>query len=141
MDGRRVLRSLDPQEREVCLERLAQAIAKEPAVLFAYAFGSFTEGRPFEDVDVGVVLDSLAAAGRDSLALQFDLAAHLEQAVGLPIDIVLLDDAPLGLRATSLRGRLLFSRDEERRFAYVERTGLERMDTNFLAREALKDLL
>ena len=79
--------------------------------------------------------------GMDLLSFQLDLAARLEEDAGLPVDVVLLNEAPLGLRASVLCGRLLHSRDEARRISLLEHTGLEVMDMTFLARESLRDLL
>lgn len=137
----RRLHDVPRAEREHCLERLQAALAEEPAVVFAYAFGSFIEDRPFEDIDVAVFVEPSPHVQRDLLAFQLDLAARLEHASGFPVDLVLLNEAPLGLRAASLAGRLLYSRDEACRAAFVERTGLQRMDTAWLRRESLRDLL
>lgn len=139
--GIRRLYHLSGGEREERLARLRDALAAEGAVVFAYVFGSFTEERAFEDVDIAVLLDPGAAATDDALSAQLRLAARLENAAGLPVDLVLLNDAPLGLRAAALAGRLLDSRDEARRLAFVERTGFERMDTAFLRHQSLRDLL
>ncbi|MGH2453016.1 MAG: nucleotidyltransferase domain-containing protein [bacterium] len=134
-------RVLPPEERERRTLRLAEVLAREEVVLFAYLLGSFIEGRAFEDVDVAVFLNPAHRDALDPLSVQLDLAARLEEAIGLPVEVVLLNDAPLGLRAAALRGRLLDSRDEAGRVALLKRTGLARMDMAFLARESLRDLL
>lgn len=136
--GRRVLSAEDRERRS---ERLAEALARKEAILFAYLFGSFPEGRPFEDVDVAVFLDPGHPDALDPLSIQLHLPARLEEASGLPVEVILLNDAPLGVRAAALRGRLLFSRDETRRMSLLEQTGRDLMDIAFLAQESLKDLL
>ena len=141
LDARAARRALSPGDYEERTRRLAEALAREEAVLFAYVFGSFAEGRAFEDVDVAVFIGPERTGGMDLLSFQLDLAARLEEGAGLPVDVVLLNEAPLGLRAAALRGRLLHSRDEARRMSLLERTGLEVMDMAFLARESLRDLL
>lgn len=128
-------------DRQQVAQRLAGRLGEVESAIFAYLVGSFAEGRAFEDVDVAVLLDPGAAAAADLLAFQLDLAAALEEAAGLPVDIILLNDAPLGLRMGAVRGRLLLSRDEHRRLAYVERTCLEAMDMAHMARQSLRELL
>ncbi len=139
--SRRRLRTLPPDAHERCVRRLAEALAGEEAILFAYLFGSFADGRPFEDVDVAVFVAPDHRVVDDPLSWQFRLAARLQEAIRLPVDVVLLHDAPLGLRAAALHGRLLGSRDEATRLRLLEETGRERMDMAFLSRESLKDLL
>ena len=57
------------------------------------------------------------------------------------MDLILLHEADLGLRGTALRGRLLMSRDEAQRIAYLEETSLALMDMAALRRQALRDVL
>ncbi|MGH7332324.1 MAG: type VII toxin-antitoxin system MntA family adenylyltransferase antitoxin [Candidatus Rokuibacteriota bacterium] len=139
--GAVVRRELSPEDRERRTQRLAEAVAREEAVLFAYLFGSFADGRAFEDVDVAVFLNPTHRHALDPLSVQLDLSARLEKAIALPVDVILLNEAPLGLQAAALRGRLLHSRDEAERASLLERTGRDLMDRAFLARESLKDLL
>jgi predicted nucleotidyltransferase len=128
-------------DRQQVARRVSARLEKVQAVVFAYLFGSFAEGRAFEDVDVAVLLDSAEIAGSDLLAVQLDLAAVLEEAAGLPVDVVVLNNAPLGLRMAAVRGHPVLSRDEPRRLSYVERTCLETMDMDYMARQSLQDLL
>src|SRR3970282_2399573 len=112
LDARAARRSLSPGDYEERTRRLAEAVAREEAVLFAYIFGSFAEGRAFEDVDVAVFIGPERTGGMDLLSFQLDLAARLEEGAGLPVGVVLLDEAPLGLRAGAARGRPLPLRDD-----------------------------
>lgn len=90
---------------------------------------------------MAVLLDPAATEGVDLLTFQLDLAAALEEAAGMPVDVVVLNDVPLGLRMAAVRGRPVLSRDEQQRLAYVERTCLEAMGMAHMARESLRDLL
>ncbi len=132
---------LSASEREDVLERVAGCLAAEGAVLFAYALGSFVEGRPFGDVDVAVFLDLERCPEAGMLALQLDLADRLEKAAGLPVDVVLLNGAPLGIRMAAVRGRVAYSRDDAGRLAFLEATCLETMDMAYLRGETLRELL
>lgn len=138
---RHVRRTVSAAEREHVAGRLAGVLADEDVVVFAYLFGSFADGRPFEDVDVAVFLDPARARGLDTLTVRLDLTGRLEAAAGVPVDLILLHEADLGLRGTALRGRLLMSRDEAQRIAYLEETSLALMDMAALRRQALRDLL
>lgn len=132
---------LGPEERERAATRIGEVLAQEDCVLFAYLFGSFPEGRPFEDVDLGVLVDSARCPSGSFLDAQLRLAAKMEREIRLPVDVVVLNDAPLGLRMAALRGRLVYSHDENMRLRFVERTALQAMDTAYLRRQSLRDLL
>jgi predicted nucleotidyltransferase len=98
-----------PAERRTELgtapERLTRALAQDPALRWAYLFGSAARGEPFRDLDVGVVLDSEIVRG----AVRYgQLIAAMEQAVpDVPLDVVDLAAATPALRAAAVReGRL-----------------------------------
>ncbi len=130
--------SLGPEETAHLGAALARVMAQTPLVLFAYLFGSVTQGLPFEDVDVAVYL---AEDGRDRLAVALALAADLERAAGLPVEVTVLNDAPLGIALAAAQGELIFCRDPQARLAFLERTALRAMDTRHLRWQSLRDLL
>jgi predicted nucleotidyltransferase len=87
-------------------------------VEFAYVFGSVATGRTgaLSDLDLAAFLKpSLSAARRDRLRLR--LLRELSSAAG-QVDLIILNDAPLNLRFSSVQGRLLFSRNERLRVAF-----------------------
>ncbi len=120
---------------------MAAVLAAEPSVVFAYLFGSFLDGKSFGDVDVAVFLDPSRCPPAAFLDVQLDLTARLEADLHLPTDIVILNDAPLGLRLAAIRGQIICTRDGESRLTFVEQTTLQAMDMAYLRRESLRDLL
>lgn len=139
--GNIVRHALSAAEREPLVARLAARLGMIESVVFAYLFGSFAEGRPFADIDVAVFLDFGPGGPSDALDIRLGLTKQIEDATGLPADVIVLNDAPLGLRMAAVGGRLVCSRDEPRRLEFVERTSLQAMDMAFLARESLRGLL
>lgn len=134
-------RSMSPEERGAVLAQIAEALGRDESILFAYGFGSFVEGRDFADVDLAVHVNPGKMGGEDLLKKELDLVAAAERISKTPTDVVILNTASLGLRMAAIRGRLIFSSDESRRLLFVERTSLEYMDTVFLRRESLRDVL
>lgn len=130
-------------EREIILNATRQHLAADPRVLFAYAHGSFLENRPIHDLDVAVYLDSEDKGEMHRFAR--DLAASLEQAISpvvrLPVDVRVLNRAPLGFRYHAFCGKLLFSRDEDLRTRLVERTMSRYLDLKPLQQRALKEAM
>ncbi|MDR7409988.1 MAG: nucleotidyltransferase domain-containing protein [Armatimonadota bacterium] len=129
---------LSREEREGLVAALARVMAETPPVLFAYLFGSVTQGLAFEDVDVAVYL---AEDVQDGLAVALGLAADLERATGLPVDVTALNDAPIGVALAAAQGEVVFCRDPRARLAFLEHTALRAMDTRYLRRQSVRDLL
>ncbi len=100
------------------IEALRRVLAKDPRVAYALVFGSSARGEAsaHSDVDVAVGLGT----GVHLTALeQGELAARLEDAVGKPVDLVLLEESPPGLAYRVFRdGRMIVERDRK---ALVER--------------------
>lgn len=105
-------------------------------ILFAYIYGSFLEGR-FRDVDVAIYLDS----ERD-VRYALNLEGELEEGVGVPVDIRILNSAPPSFRFRVIsQGILLFSRDEERRSNFESLTMAEYHDFKFYREMYRRDAL
>jgi hypothetical protein len=131
---------LDAPARDRLIAGIAGILDADPRVRCGCVFGSLLEGRPFADIDVGVLLDP-AVMPAAFLDTQFELCGALERATRIPVDVVILNDAPIGLRLAALRGRRIQARDEAECLAFMERTALQAMDTDYLRRQSLRDVL
>lgn len=115
-------------------------MSRYPEIIFAYLHGSFLLPVPCGDVDIAVYLESNALSERH-WEYEAKLAMSLDHLVGLPVDILTLNRAPLALRYHATWGRVLLSRDEPARFAFWEETWREYFDCQPLFRAFLRDLL
>ncbi len=99
-------------------------LAAEKDVRFAYLFGSVAKGRagPRSDIDVAVWF---AENGPLVVDRALELEATIERELDCPVNVVALNNAPIGLSFNALRsGRLILSRDERLRHRfYIERVG------------------
>ena len=121
-------------ERSKVVRALTAALELEPDVVFAYLHGSFPTGGGFHDVDVGI---RLAAPADQRLTRSLDLATRLTREAGFPVDVRVLDNAPLAFRFHVFRtGRLLLGRDDELLADCMERTTREYLDIAPLLRRA-----
>jgi predicted nucleotidyltransferase len=122
--------------------------------VYAYVYGSFVEDRPFRDVDVAVYLEGMAEPEMGTYAI--DLARELEKSLSVvlsgtetdrdgdrspPVDVRVLNKAPLGFRYHVFRGRLLVSRNEALRTQEVERTVSRYLDLKPLRQRALREAM
>lgn len=106
-------------------EAVRTLLDDEADVEFAYLFGSWAKGRTraSSDVDVAVHLaehpDSSARFER-----KLEVEARAERVLGRPVQVVVLNDAPLELRWNVLaHGILLAARDDAARQRFYVDTG------------------
>lgn len=117
-----------PPDLDRRLPALAERLAREPCVLFAYLFGSLARGQrtPLSDVDVAVHL----AADADPVGAKLDLLQLVTDVLGTDeVDLVVLDTAPLMLRHRILQSRIVLAdRAPSQRAAFESRTLREAWD-------------
>ena len=101
---------MNREERQRIEERLAAELARDRSVAFAYLYGSFVESQPFHDIDVGVYLENLQADRLTATAL--DLAQRLSGTARIPVDVRILNVAPVSFLYHVLRDQLVFCRDD-----------------------------
>jgi predicted nucleotidyltransferase len=109
-------------------DRLRRALEAEPDIAFALLFGSAARGTEHRHSDLDVAIGLRRGAVRDARAVG-GLAARLESAAGRRVDIVLMDEAPIGLAYRIFRdGRILVERDHEALVARKARAILDYLD-------------
>jgi uncharacterized protein len=125
--------------REQIVERLQRALEPRPEIAVAMLHGSFARRGPYRDIDLAVWLDRPSRDERFRYAL--DLAVHLRLEVGRPIDVRVLNDAPLAFRYRALQGRALVMRDEHFLDELRARTWDDYLDFQPFARQYLREAL
>ncbi len=110
-------------EREALKERIRAYLTSRGDVLFAYIHGSFLGDHPFRDIDVAVFVRS-----KPDRFYEMELEDELSRLTGFPVDVRVLNDAPVEFRFHVIGGELLFSRDEKARCDFEERTMREYHD-------------
>lgn len=117
-------------DREDALSRIRSHFAANPGDAAAvYLFGSFARGeaRAGSDVDVALLLRAEPPAGFDGLLLR--LEGDLERSIGGPVQLVVLNRAPVDLVHEVLRdGVLVLDRDPAARIRFEVRARNEYFD-------------
>lgn len=98
-------------------QRLEYLLKERAEISFAYLHGSFVDGPAFHDIDVAIYLDSLQS---DPFDYEMKLSVELTRTLHLPVDIQVLNQAPLGFQRQVLQGELLFTRNEVQLTDYIE---------------------
>ena len=109
--------SLCPEERQRITESVHSFLVSFEDIVFAYIYGSFARGEPMRDLDV-----ALYTTEEKDFLFAIDIAALLRRDTGFEVDVTVMNHAPVALQFAILRdGLLLFSKDEARRTALIEK--------------------
>jgi len=132
--------SLPPGDKKRIRTRLAAMLKKRQEIVFAYLHGSFVEG-DFRDIDVAMYLEK-EVGKRECLRYELGLERVAEEALGYPVDVRVVNHAPLPFRFQVVqKGHLLFSRDDDVRCSFESRTLVEHHDFEFHHRNYRREIL
>lgn len=104
---------------------------------FAYLYGSVLESDRIHDVDVGLFFDEMTIAHQSSLLDH--LSVTLSAAIPVPIDLRVLNDAPLSFLYHVFRGQLLLCHDEAFLTDLMEDVARRHLDLMPFLRMSTKD--
>jgi predicted nucleotidyltransferase len=97
------------------LKREVPRACEEVGIIAVYLFGSWARGdnRPDSDVDLGVFVEAATAEAEKWPPREIVLEGRLASATGLPVEVRILNTAPLSLSGKVLEeGILIHSGDE-----------------------------
>jgi predicted nucleotidyltransferase len=121
-------------------DALVLCLQNRPEILFAILYGSAAGGLPFRDLDIGLFVDRVSVPASLDLDYAFALADELEQVVPHPVDVRVINDAPLPFRYNVSRGIPLVVNDKEVFACFLEQTWDEFWDFQPVAMQYLKEL-
>jgi predicted nucleotidyltransferase len=131
----------DERDREQIEDALRRELQGRPEVVLALLHGSFATGGPYRDVDVAISLGPGRPSRGERFRYALDLSVDLRLRLGCPVDVRVLDDAPLAFRYHALGGRPLVVRDESLLDELRARTWDEYLDFKPFARRYLREAL
>jgi predicted nucleotidyltransferase len=117
----KVHKPLSAENKQSVMAAIRRSLELHAEIAFAYLHGSFMMESGFRDIDVAVYVKGLPAS---PLEYELRLEAGLMNSVsGYPIDVRVLNGAPLSFRYNVIKsGLLLFARDDNQRADFVEST-------------------
>ncbi|RJQ32065.1 MAG: nucleotidyltransferase domain-containing protein [Peptococcaceae bacterium] len=127
-------------EKKKIKDILKRELSRRREIVFAYLHGSFLLPVPCADVDIAVYLDEAVLSPRH-WEYEAKLAVSLEPLVGMSVDVLTLNCASVALRYHATCGKVLVSKNEPARFAFLEKTWREYFDCQPLFKAYLNDLL
>ncbi len=132
--------SVDDAQLKEWLERMAGALEGVPGLIAAVLYGSAAEGIPFRDLDIALVVDRAVHPAEKDWDLMNDVADLLSPLVPVPVDVRVVNDAPLALRYRVVFGRPLLVRDEETYEEFTARSWDLYLDFEPVSRRYLEEM-
>ena len=119
---------LSKQKQEEVIGKIASFLTRQPHIVFAFLFGSFLTDNVFRDIDVGIFVERLSPA--EFFDTEINLACRLEKELNssYPVEVKIINAAPLAFAFQVIRGKLLFSRDDDLLTDYMEATAHRYLD-------------
>jgi len=133
-------RNLTTNEKEAVIGRVSEILQQKAFVLFAYIFGTFASDADFGDIDVGIFV-----ADRDiksALQTELDMEGELEDAVKIPVDVRIINHAPLSFVYNVLRGgSVIVDNNKSLRAEFEGLIYKKYFDFRYLRREYLREIV
>jgi predicted nucleotidyltransferase len=129
------------RDREQIVGGLRRELEARPEVVLALLHGSFSKGGAYRDIDVAVWLNPERLSQDERFRYALDLSVRLQLRLGIPIDMRVLNDAPLSFRYHALQGNALVRRDEAFLDELRARTWDDYIDFQPFARQYLREAL
>jgi len=135
--------------KRLLVKKTTNFLEKKQEILFAYLLGSFLTRDDFRDIDIGIFLDPQKISEIDFLRYELELAVKAENRIKpgelfkryVPIDIKVLNDAPVTFRYSVSRGELLFSRDNDIQEEFLCRTWKEYFDFEYVLNNYYQEVI
>ena len=125
-------------EREKILKKIKNFLEKDHEIILAFIHGSFRFNKPFRDIDIAVLLRDKEKAFEYTI----NKSVELEDEIGLPIDIHVLNDAPVTFRYHVVRnGTLLFTKNKAKLQEFIIKTLKEYWDFKTLMKHSIAKAL
>ncbi|AIY89255.1 hypothetical protein GACE_0198 [Geoglobus acetivorans] len=118
--------------------RIRNILKDREEVVFAYLHGSFGKDH-FRDIDVAVFVDE--GRVKDFLEYEIGLSLEIEESIKYPVDVRVLNSAPLSFKYRAIKGELLLSRDDELRFRFMEEVIREYLDFKPVEERMIREIL
>lgn len=124
-------------QKEAIRKDIVSVLEPIRAIVLVYVFGSFIESSPFSDIDIAILTENTMDSPLD---YELFLEIEIEDRVGYPIDIRILNNAPLSFCQNVIRrGQVILERDANVREEFMGKTLKQYFDFAFFRRRYLKE--
>ncbi len=128
---------LSKKEKQKIEIVIREILKKREEIVFAYIFGSFLDNLFFRDIDIGIYLKNIAK--KEAFNYEIELGYEIESKIKIPVDLRIINFAPLYFQFHILQGKILFIKDEELWANFLDLTLRKYLDFKPLREEFLKE--
>lgn len=136
--------TISAEDKDKTISAIKSLLLKHEEIGFAYIYGSFVDHEMpfFRDIDIGIYLDENAISAKQFMDYSINLSLELESALKkYPVDVVILDNAPLNLVFKITQCELLFIRDEDLWTDFVTKAWSLYNDHAITSRHILEEII
>lgn len=128
-----------PLEKQPLISHISSFLRSRDDILFAYIFGSFARDENFADIDIGVFLREPDCL--NTLDLELKLETALQSLTRFPIDLRVLNNAPLSLVYNVIKeSTLVVDKDADLRADFEGRIFKKYLDFAHYRKRYLKEV-
>lgn len=120
--------------------QLKSALQAQPKLLFAILYGSAAEGAPFHDLDIALYVDRAKVPVSQDWDLTCQIAVVLADLLPFPVDVRIINEAPLLFRYNVSKGTPLIVKDQEAYFQFLEQTWDRYLDFKPVAMQYIREM-
>lgn len=133
---------MSPAQKQQTVQTLKKILSPRKEIKFAFIYGSFNEytgeeNLPFHDIDVGVHVSDMKE--KESVYYALDLSEHLSSSIKVPVEVHVLNFAPVTFLYHVIRGQLIIDNDEDARCEFMERVIRHYLDMKPLLSRSIKE--
>jgi len=143
--NQRIPKKLSREEKEILIKRISDILKSKEYILFAYIFGSFTSENSFKDIDVGIFISRKTNSlilSESPLRLELELECELEDTIYIPVDVRIINDAPLSFIYNVLKnGIVIVDKDKSQRADFEGLIYKKYFDFQHLIKEYLRGII
>jgi predicted nucleotidyltransferase len=132
--------TIDLEKRESIVRPIVAQLAQHPEILAIVLYGSFLNRERFRDIDLALLVDERRLPSERFLDYELDRLEELSRLSKFPLDIRIVNRAPVLFRYAVTQGRVLFCREERTWVEFRERTWKEYLDFEPVARLYIQEL-
>jgi predicted nucleotidyltransferase len=132
--------TIDLEKRESIVRPIVAQLAQHPEILAVVLYGSFLNRERFRDIDLALLVDERRLPPESFLDYELDRLEELSRLSKFPLDIRIVNRAPVLFRYAVTQGRVLFCREERTWVEFRERTWKEYLDFEPVARLYIQEL-
>lgn len=127
------------KEKDLVIRKFCEFLRTKRFILFAYIFGSFVSGDSFNDIDVGIYISGESVASPLKMELQLEI--ELPDLVHLPVDVRVMNFAPLSFNYNILKeGTIILDNESSLRADFEGLIYKKYFDFKHLSNEYLKEI-